>query len=87
MIIENTMVTNITTSLKHFLNEVEMGPVDSSEAAETAHRKCMMHVLTALSTYVNVAQMEIDPDPRARLVREAAKATPRFEDAVVKSIN
>lgn len=87
MIIENTMVTNITTSLKHFLNEVEMGPVDSSEAAETAHRKRMMHVLTALSTYVNVAQMEIDPDPRARLVREAAKAKLAEESTIVKSIN
>lgn len=87
MIIENAMVTNITTSLKHFLNEVEMGPVDSSKAAETAHRNRMMHVLTALSTYVNAAQMEVNPDPRAQIVREAAKAKLAAESTIVKSIN
>lgn len=57
----NNMITNVNVSFKEFLNLVEDGANDYAK-----HQ-----ALCKMIDYANALQMEIDPDPRAVLRREA----------------
>lgn len=70
MIIDNDIVSNMNQHMKSFIALVEQGPQSEDTQGEKAHRHLLMAYLDQVAAYVNVAQMEIDPDSRAQIVRE-----------------
>lgn len=68
--ISKDILSHIHLNHQRLLNEVEEGPTDDHPRSLESHHARLTRFLSNIIDYSNAARMEVDPDPRAKALRE-----------------